>query len=503
MRNPVASISTGAVAQVCARGWPLLLLLVVAIPVYANSFRHFPVIDRKHSVLADADSPNFKVLVEEFSLRRQFGDPYEAENRSRGDNTQKHKIHHILYAMVAHPLWTAARAVERLAGGTGERAAYTVNAIVTGLNIVLLCLLLGRWGSKGVGSAVYLLLYAGSLSTWIYASVPESWPFSATLVLAFFLFLLHGGSTPWRLAVGIGVAMLNNMTLIGLLAPVWLRELDRQRSIAKLARTVAGTTLLAVLTWAACLTLLGLFDPTLRPDRLIHYTLWFKQFVEADLPIWAPYVWKSALSNLFINSIASNQADPFVPQEALLYTLRQSLLGTVTVAAVVGLLGTAAFRAVMGLGRRARAEGWRAALADDPSAVLLLYCGVQAMVTVVMYYGAGFLYSPTVVPLLVLLAARQINLARRMERAAVLVTAGLVLLNNAGQVRTFRHALATTPEWELRQVNSEPGVARKLRFDVEVWDSHVSRPGPGDGTTPREIPHVVPRPGRQDSSAGD
>lgn len=420
------------------RLWHLLILLPVAAVVYAASFRDLPIIDRQHSVLADADAANFKLLVERFGLSRQLGDPYDAVDRSVEDNAQKHKIHHVLYAIVAHPLYLGLRALERIAGLGGDRAVYSVNAVITVINLVLLFLLLRQLGRPGNPAWPFLLLYAGSLSTWLYAAVPESWPFSGTLVLLFFLLLESTRAGPAALASLVGIAMLNNMTLIGLLAPLWLRESARRPHLGATVAMTLGTGLLTVLVWLVSLTALGLFDPTLRPDRFLHYTLWFKEFVEADLPLWSPYVWKAALTNLFLNSFASNQGDPKVPPETLLYTFQQSWLGTMTVAAIVVLFLVTAYRAL----REGTLGKGRVAIAADPSSRLVLYCVVQVAVTVVMYYGAGFLYSPTVVPLIILLVARHLDLARLPDRAVLAAAVLLLLVNNTDQVLTFRSALA-------------------------------------------------------------
>ena len=86
-----------------------LVALLGLAGLYGVSFRGYPIIDRKHSVLADADAANFKLLIEEFGFSHRFGNEYQAHKRAIGDNAQKHKIHHILYAAVAHPVYLGLR----------------------------------------------------------------------------------------------------------------------------------------------------------------------------------------------------------------------------------------------------------------------------------------------------------------------------------------------------------------------------------------------------------
>lgn len=419
-------------------GWLLLLPLFA---LYALSFRDVPIIDRKHSVLADADAANFKLLVENFGLSRKMGDEYNAVNRGIGDNAQKHKIHHVLYAITARPVYLALRTLARMAGGTGERAIYSVNAVFTCVNIVLLVLVLSGMNPQRNPVFPFVALYAFSLSTWLYASVPESWPFSGGLVLMFLLVLQRNLLRPLPAAVLIGVIMLNNVALGSLLVLLWLRLLRNRRPWHLMVAEAAFLGLVALTTWLAGLTLLGLFDPSLAPANFIRYTLWFRQFVAAGLSPFSSYVWKSVLTNLFVNSVASHQADPSIPQEALKYTLQQSALGTVAVLSVVAFYGLTAVRLVDSVRQRVRSLGWWTALADDPALWPSAFAGVMVAVTIALYYGSGFLYSTTVLPLVMLTAARFLDWRRMTDRVAVWGMLVLVVVNNASQVLIFRHAL--------------------------------------------------------------
>lgn len=415
-------------------------LLPVAFVVYASSFHSFPVLDRKHSVLGDADAANFVLIVRDFSLTHRFGNEYARAPRTVGDNAQKHKIHHVVYGVVGNGVYRVLRPVYRLAGLSEHRAVYSVNAVIAVLNLVLLSFLLRRHNPAGNGAFPFLLLYAGALSTWCFSSVPESWPFSGTLVLAYLLLLGRRPFRPLTLAVVLGVIMLNNVYLaaLGLLLALWIA-----RTETRLGAVVGKTALAAgvsLASWLAGLTLVSFFDGSFRPDRFVHFTLWFKQFTDPTLPITSPYVWESAVSNLFVTSVVSNQPDPSVPQEALLSTLRGSPLGTAAVAAYLLLAAVAVVHLVRSVRATARSGGWRGVL-QDASLDLPAWCVIMLAVTVVIFYMSGFLYSTVVVPILAVFLCRYLDLRVTWQRALLYGTLALLVANNVSQVLVFRDAL--------------------------------------------------------------
>ena len=417
---------------------PLLgmaLLVACAFTAYSRSFASIPIIERRHSVLGDADAANFALLLRDFSLRRTYGNPYQAHNRSLGDNAQKHKIHHLLYAMVGGPLDAALRSV----GFAPDRALYSVNALIGCLNLLLLALLLRRVDQFGSPVLPFLLLYAAALSTWVITSVPESWPFSGTLVLLYLLLLDRRPRAAVAGAV-LGVFMLNNiyLTVLVVLVPVgfWRAGLPLRRALAAGVR--AGVVALGV--WALCLTALSFFDPSLRPDEFIRFTLWFKRFTQENLPPWALYPWKSAFTNLFISSIVSNQPDPAIPQDALLVTLRQSRLGLAATALYVALAAVALVGAVRRLGGGRVAVRLAAAVRDSGSE-LWIWCVAMLVWTVVVFYQSGFLYSTVVTPCIVALLYRNLDLRARAPRLLFYTFLAVMLVNNTLQVLAFRAAL--------------------------------------------------------------
>ncbi|HET7230260.1 MAG TPA: hypothetical protein VFJ16_09670 [Longimicrobium sp.] len=416
-----------------------LLLLPFAFVAYAASFAGVPVIERRHSVLGDADAANFAVLLRDFRLGHRYGNEYAAQHRGLGDNAQKHKIHHVLYAAVGGAAYRAAAPVYRIFGLDERMALYAVNALVTLANLLLLAALLRRVNPHGNPAAPFLLFHAAALSTWVFGSVPESWPFSATLVLGYLLLLRRKQvSPPWMGAL-LGVVMLNNVFLAALgvlLAVALFAETGGWRG----ARRTALAALASVATWAGGLAFLSLWDASFRPDRFIRFTLWFKQFTGADLPRTDPYVWKSAATNLYVNSVAGSQPDPAVPQEALLATLRGGGLGLAATLAWVALAAAAAFLLARQARRMLREGGVRAAAADG-GVQAALWCAVMLGVTVVLFYPSGFLYSTVVVPPMAVVLCRALDLRMGWQRWLLYATLALMAVVNLGEVLRFRAAL--------------------------------------------------------------
>lgn len=430
---------SGARAGFRRHAWLVILPLFAVI--YSVSFADRPIIDVQHSVLAEADAANFMMLIRDFELTRTYGDPTRrGEARRVQDNAQKHKIHHTTYAIVAGYSFPVIRRALGWFGVGERRAVYTVNALLTCVNIVLLFFLLARFNPHGNGRGVFVVLYAGALSTWLYGSVPESWPFSGTMILLFLLAFYSDRYPPWALAALIGVAMLNNFVLGSLLVFMAALEVRRSETVRGFLAGLAASTAITFGVWLAGLTVLSLFDPTLRPDRFLAYTLWFRDFVEPGLPLYDPYVWASVVTNLFVNSVVSNQADPGIPQEALKFTLETSRIGLVATLVYLSLMAWVVAQALRSLRARALEAGARPVL-SEPGLHVIGYCGAMAGVTLLLYYPGGFLYSTTVVPLLVLLACRFVDMSKRPQAALLYATVALVLMNNAIQVLRFRDAL--------------------------------------------------------------
>ncbi len=439
---PTGSGDAGRSRSLGLAAWlPALAIAVLAFAIYSSSFHSFPVIDRRHSVLADADAANFVVVVRDFDLGEKLGDPYNERNRSVGDIAQKHKIHHVLYGMVGHALYRVLSPVYGAFGHPDRRALYVVNAVIAAANLLLLSMLLRRVNPNRNAVAPFLLFYAAALSTWIFSSIPESWPFSATLVIAFLYLLSSGRASPLALGLVLGVFLLNNIFLAALMLPVALRIGADARDGRWIPR-VFSTGIVAVATWAAGLTALSVFDGTLRPDRFVHFTLWFRRFADpGGLPLSDPYVWKSAFSNLYVTSVVSNQGDPSVPQEALRLTLEQSVLGTVATTLYLAVAGLVMVRLAAVLGRSVRAGALLETIRGDASLPVAAFGATMLLVTVVLYYASGFLYSTIVVPTIAVSFCRFLDLSRRPEKILLYSMLLILVVNNAIQVRRFQEAL--------------------------------------------------------------
>lgn len=438
-----AVVSGGLRDRPGAPGWVQLvfwaILLTIVFFTYAGSFSNIPIIEEKHSVLADSDAANFALLVREFGFSKRFGDEYKTAQRTEGDVAQKHKIHHVLYAITASGIFTALQPLYRAVGLPADRAVYGVNALIGCLNIIVLALLIRRLNPNGNPIWPFLVLYAFTLNVWIYSAVPESWPFTSLLVMTFLLSLTR--LKPFLAGALLGIFLLNNIFLSLMFIILSLEIARRSKSVQEWLRTSIVAGAIAVATWAVGMLALSSFDPSLSPVNFIRFTFWFRDYASPGrLPLYDPYVGMSVLSNTFVTSVVSNQPDAFVPQEAMLYTLQGGWLGRV---ATLSWLALAAVVLAPAMYRLARADRARMAamVRDDHSWDLVVLCAVWAAFTWVVFYASGFLYSMAIVPLFAALLCRHLDFRRRTHMVLCLATVLLIVINNIDQITQFRATL--------------------------------------------------------------
>ena len=255
-----------------------VLIFPLSFIVYAGSFNSFAIIEKKYDVLADADSANFIILIRDFHLAKKYGDEYNTKNRSLGDIAQKHKIHHVLYAFVSSLIYKGLSFLYQLLGMAPEKAVYAVNALLSCCNMGLLYILLRRFGCDNRDIGPYLLLYAFSLGTWIYSSIPESWTFSATLILGFLVLFYRKRPNLFILSLYIGLSMLNNVLLASLLLFPFMEYLSRENRAKEAIKKIVAAGIVAESTWMLALTVLSFFDESFGVSNFVRYTLWFKEF---------------------------------------------------------------------------------------------------------------------------------------------------------------------------------------------------------------------------------
>jgi hypothetical protein len=249
------------------------------------------------------------------------------------------------------------------------------------------------------------------------------------------MLILESRPRPAWLGIYLGIVLLNNI----LLAPILLLAPARYRGNGagwpEALKSTAAAGILAVGAWAVVLTALSPFDESFRPDHFVQYTLWFREFVAPDLTPASLYVWKSAITGLFVNSVVSNQPDPTLPQEALLLTLRSSYLGAMAILLYAGVALIAAVRAI----HAAKGQGLQNALVKQEPAV---FSFIMLLITAFTFYPGAILYSTVVTPLIAAFLCRNLDL--RLQREAWLLYAMLLVMvvNNADQVLKFRAALS-------------------------------------------------------------
>jgi hypothetical protein len=419
-----------------------ILIVPFAFLVYSTSFKDVRIIKEKHSVLGDADSANFLILMEDFQLSKKYGNEYNTKGRSLGDNAQKHKIHHVLYAIAASAIYNSISVIYDYFGIPPRHASNAVNAFFAVCNIFLLYVLLRYFGLDQPGQILlFLAFYAFSLSTWIFASIPESWTFSATLSLLFVVLHYIFQVNPFALSLFIGFAMLNNVFLASLIVFLVIHFLNTTELPSRFYRNIARAVVMIVSTWTGLLYALSVFDDSFRPDRFIGFLLWWKQVFAAVNPWHSPYSWKVTIAGLFFNSVLTNQSDPVVPPEALLYTIKGSVLGSISLLIYTILSLVVLWNIANMIREKLRSREGLLNLLKGKEMHFIVYCATWGGLTVLMYPRSGFLYSTMIMPLIILLIYRFTNMELRFHRAIIYATVAAVLVNNWSQVMRFREVL--------------------------------------------------------------
>jgi hypothetical protein len=414
------------------------ILIPALFIVYSTGFSEFRVIKERGKALGLEDSMNYMILIQDFSLSKKYGDEYNTINRSDYDCAQKHKIHHVLYVGAASLLYKLFLHVYELLGIPSNQALFSINAFLACVSISLLYVLLRHFHPGNDKIGWYLLLYAFSLNTWIYASIPGSWYFMSTLILSFLVFFYKEELSPYSLSVIIGIFMLANLFLGSLFIFLVIRYLTTASSTQTFLKKTMLSGVTTLSTWLLLLLALSLFDGSYRPDNLYHFTVWFKTFLGYRH---TTTEWPVVFTNMFINAILSNQSDPGVPLNAILLTFKQSIIGTCSTLIYVGLCGLVLVRML---------RSFRAAKSGDHPFLNLvkreefhwvLYCLIWVSLTFIMYPPGAFLYATTIVPFIVLLISKFIDIRRAGDRIILYAAIIAVLLNNAVQVMKFRDAL--------------------------------------------------------------
>jgi hypothetical protein len=415
-------------------------IFLASLIVYSVSFNHFAVLSEK-SVLAQADSVYFQILIQDFHLSKKYGNEYTIKGRSDYDRAQKHKIHHVLYAIFASALYAMLSSVFRVVGIGSGQALYTVNAVIGCINLALLYLLLRHFNSRYRSVALYLVMYAFSLSTWIYCSLPESWPFSAALTLAFLCLFYIRRQNYLLLAVLAGVFMLNNIMLGFLSMFLIVGFLNDSRDVVSAVKKIVLSLAVTLSTWFVCLSGLSYFDSSLSPWNVIRYSAWHRNVIISAPSVFDLYTWKAVLSNLLINTVVSNQSDPSVPTEAVINTFKQSYLGGFTTIVFGLLLLSVCVNVALFLKRQiSTGRGWRV-LVENYEFHLMLYCAGWVVICSVVMATASFMYSAVVLPVYMMIICRFVNEEKPYLNVLVHSSAILIVLNNAVQVLKFRGAL--------------------------------------------------------------
>lgn len=421
----------------------LLLLVPVAFFVYSNSFNKFEILNNKIDVLADCDSASYAILMKDFHLSKIYGNEYNTTNRNLGDIAQKHKIHHFLYVSSGSLLYKLFLNLYRLFGVNDENyALYSINAFITCCNILLLNALLNIIKPNNNKKFVFLVLYAFSLSTWIYASILDSWPFTTMLILIFFILLFKYRCNTVFMSILVGMFMLSNVILGSLATILIISSYANYKNFNSFFVKSVLAIFLAISTWAFSMFILSIYDNSMMPINYFKYTLWFNNFISYKRHFYDLYVLKVVISNLFINSILSNQPNPIVPQEALRYTFETSNFGLIATVVYLLFIGKM-FINMFDNSKAIVCDKVRLKiLLGEIHVNLLIYGFALALLPLLWFPPASFLYSLTFVPYLIMACYNYFNYNKLLDTVLLYGATIMVVTNNLFQIVKFREVLS-------------------------------------------------------------
>ena len=407
------------------------IALVMGV-VCAGTFSRFPVFDQATDVVMAADSSDYIRLIVGSRWLALFdessGDVLSGEERRK-------VVHHILYFPVTEVLIRMSMGVAAPFGGVGRRGAlFAANAVLTALNVIIFSVLLHRLGRGR--SIAFVLLYACSLSTWVYGALPDTWVLSGTLALLVLLMVVVGVPAT-IVSAAVGLFMLNTFTLgcaLLTLVPRFVRESTTVCQFALRVAMAIGTTLLV---WIGTLQALGSIQPLFGVQNFLWLTIDFGQNISQRWSLLSPVRWGFAFVQMFILSVISNQEFLNFGGLTIVRTLANVPFGTAGVLLYVTLLAIAAYRIGRELPRATTRGAMRSFLSEEHFGFALFILAFYASKTA----GAALdavLYSPVVLPAFTLWLARHVDTTSPTTRTVSWAAGILIAINSTAQVLWFR-----------------------------------------------------------------
>ena len=371
--------------------WLTALLPCIAFLLYSATFCSAKSM-AKEDLIGDADSAQYTGLLANWDIRQPFGDAFRLTGRQLGDRQQSHKIKHVLLLQVFGPI---VRQSVRL-GVDPWLAAKTPIALLAAVTILLTGILLRRSRQRPGAIIPVLTMLMMAPGMWVYASQPDSWVFTGTLVLGLIVLTTAHPHAILLHALSIGIAMTNNV-LIGCLcvAPfVW--RLCQGDELRKVVAAVIVTGLLALIVWSGSLAIFSIFDPDLAPHRVVSQLAFAQRLVDPEpRPLWHPATIRLSLEQWMVTAFTSYQHDQMLVGWGLGNTWRTSWIGRVAIL-IFAATWTWCVRNIAREFLVRRAEFWRV------NALLCVVVSVTLSFAVLLHIGTPrgvFLYSPLMAPL--------------------------------------------------------------------------------------------------------
>lgn len=408
-----------------------LLFLVIC----ASLFVGIPVLDREY-VLANADPNDYARLLGDPGWREVLADGPASE----ASELHRKATHHFAYVVVGSVIHHALEAGYRLLGIPGAYAAYGVNAVIGLANVLLLALLLKRIGAPTETRIPLVAVYAVCVSTLLYASIPDSWLFSGTIVLASTLLVTVRAIPSWVIGAFIGVGMTANFLLVICLAALIPRAAGGDANLLATGRRLLSWGAATLIAWIAVSAVLALaISPDLGVDRVLGSAFGFRAEFPVGLSIWSPTRWAYAAANVFIVPIVGNHDDLHFGWRAFRSTLLHPV-GLLSILVFLTLVVRGLARTFITMRARLRERSLTAVLEMPETGWLVLAAGAAGMAATTVYYEAA-LYSPVAVPAVLVAMASGYRAGNRLDRVLLLSLPALVAIDTAQTTWRIREQL--------------------------------------------------------------
>jgi hypothetical protein len=235
--------------------------------------------------------------------------------------------------------------------------------------------------------------------------------------------------------------MLNAFTLLAVILVLVPRFVRASATTIGLVSRTAAASLLAAAAWAAAMYALGSVQPLFEVPHFLDETIAFRSGIPERFSLLSPLRWGYSFVHMFVLSVIANQDRLNFSGRTVLRTVANIPFGTVGLSLYLALLMVMIYRLIRDAYHAVKRGSLRSLLSVNHVGCVLYVVAWYVVGTTGVHIDV-LVYSPALLPVLILLLARYVGSATPTMRALSWAVAGLVLINSVAQVLRFRAALA-------------------------------------------------------------